>query len=211
MFGSRGIWIESVTDMSNRVLIDAAGVSRTPPVTIGTTITGVVSGDRVLMARSMGSGSVIVNTSQFTLNGAHTAGGSTVTVNGAIPADTPSSGVIRIGDDRHQYASWVGSVFTLGIPSPALNSAGSSTLIASYSNGAGCWVPNIDDTANSTSISNCGTMTAVGTTNREVVYRVRKYASGAGNSILPFENAGTVSYLSGLSASAIRTIDPVAT
>jgi hypothetical protein len=33
-FGARGIWLENVSDSNNLVLIDAAGTTRTPPVTV---------------------------------------------------------------------------------------------------------------------------------------------------------------------------------
>ena len=190
------------------MLIDNVGGVHTPPVSISATVTSVSSGDRVLVAQSTGSGSTTVNKSQFTLNGAHSIGGTSIVVSGSIPTDTPSSGVVRINDDRYQYSSWAGSTFTLGTPTPALNSAGNTSLIANYSGGTGAWAPLVDDTASSTTISNCGTMTYV--SNRNVVYRVRHYTAGAGNSILPFENSGVVNS-SGLSVSAIRTVDPVAT
>jgi len=209
IFGSRGIWLENVSDPNNRVVIDAAGVTHTPPTTITATITGVASSDRVLLAISTGASSTTVDKSQYLLSGSHSISGTTLLIQTTIPADTPTSGVIRVGNDRYSYASWAGSTFTLGAASPALNSAANVALIANYVNGDGAWVPLVDDTANATSIANKGSMTYVA--QRHVVYRVRKYAAGAGNSILPFENSGQTPASASFSASVVRTVDSVAT
>lgn len=192
LFGARGVWIENVSDPNNRVLIDAAGTTRTPPVSITASVTGVVSGDRVLMARSTGAGSTTVNKTQFTLNGAHSSGGATVVVSEAVPNDVSSSGVIRVNDDRYPYSSLNRGTKTFTL---------SGTLYATYSGGTGAYVPLIDDVASAASIVS-PTMTYVA--DIDVVYRVRK------KGILPFENSGVVSS-AGLSAAAIRTADTVVT
>lgn len=196
VFGARGIWIENVSDANNRVLIDAAGNTRTPPVSVTATVSGVASGDRVLLARSTGSGSNTINKSQFTLNGTHTSS-STIVVNEAVANDIPTSGVIRVGDQRVTYGA-------LNRGTKTFSSLGSTVTAAS---GTGCYVPLIDNTASGTTISSPA-MTYVAAF--DVVYRVRKYAAGAGNSILPFENVGVVGS-SDVSFAAVRTVDPVAT
>ena len=192
-FGARGVWLTNVSDPNNRSLIDANGVVRTPPVTMTVTVSGVVSGDRVLVARSS-SGVLIKN--QFTLNGVHTAS-VTLVVNEVVANDIPTTGVIRVGDNRYTYSGLNRGTKTFSGLAPAVTEAA----------GALAYCPLIDDVASSTSIVSPA-LTYVA--NFEVTGRVRKYAAGAGNSILPFENTVTVTS-SGASISAIRTVDPVAT
>lgn len=196
IFGARGIWIEGASDSNNRVLIDAAGATRTPPLSMTATVTGVVSGDRVLLARSTGSGSNTINKSQYTLNGTHTAATSIV-VNEVVANDIPTTGVIRVGDARFTYATLNRATKTFGALSATVTAAAATPS----------YVPLIDAAASGTSIASPA-MTYVG--NFDVVYRLRKYAAGAGNSVLPFENVGVVGS-SDVSFAAVRTVDPVAT
>jgi hypothetical protein len=192
IFGARGIWIENVSDANNRVLIDAAGTTHTPPVSVTATVSGVVSGDRVLLARSTGSGSNTINKSQFTIS---STTASTVVATTTPASDIPTTGgVLRIGDTRYTYTSRSGATFSGVSPSP---SGATGTF----------YVPLIDDIASGTSI---GSQPMIYNAAFDVVYRVRKYASGAGNSILPFENVGVVSNAD-VSFAAVRTVDPVAT
>lgn len=192
VFGARGVLITNVSDPNNRVLIDDDGVTKTPPVSITATITGVVAGDRVLVARSTGSGSTTVNKSQFTLDGAHSSGAGTVVVNEAVGNDIPSTGVLRVGDDRYPYSSLNRGTKTFTL---------TGTLSSGYADNAPAYVPLIDDVASGTSIVSPA-MTYVADMN--IVYRVRK------KGILPFENAGVVGS-GGFSAAAIRTTDAIVT
>lgn len=191
-FGARGVWLTNVSDPNNRSLIDAAGNVRNPPVSITATVSGVVAGDRVLVARSAAG---VINKSQFTLNGALVAS-TTAVVNETVAADIPTSGVLRIGDTRYTYSGLNRATKTFSGLSPS----------ATASNGAGCYVPLIDDVAAGTSIVS-PSMTYVA--DIPVIARVRKYG-GAGASILPFEITGTVT-TSGLAVSAIRTADTIVT
>lgn len=180
-FGARGVYLTNVSDPMQRQLIDAAGVTRTPPVSMSVVITNVVSGDRVIMARSTGG---VINKSQFTI-GSVTA--NTVVATVAIPTDIPTTGVIRIGDSQYTYTGKSGSTFTGVSPSPE-------------GKANGFYVPLIDDAASGTTIGS-SPMTYV--SDFEVVYYVRK------KGILPFENIGVVGS-AGLTVSAIRTPDPIA-
>lgn len=191
-FGAQGIWLENISDPNNRELLDDNAVPRTPPVSITFAVTSVASGDRVLVARSTGPGSVLVKKDQFTLDGAHTAGGSTVVVSEVVGTDIPDTGVIRINDDRYPYTSVNRGTkaFTL-----------SGTLSASYSTGTNTYVPLIDDVASSTSIVS---PSMIYSADFDVVYRVRK------KGIIPFENSAVVGS-AGQSVSAIRTVDPIVT
>ena len=57
-FGARGIWVENISDPNNRELIDAAGVTHTPPVSITVSVTGLAVGDRALVALDDGTGAI---------------------------------------------------------------------------------------------------------------------------------------------------------
>jgi hypothetical protein len=189
-FGARGIWLENISDPNNRELIDAAGVSHIPPVSITFTVTSVVSGDRVLVARSTGSGSVIVNKSQFTLNGIHSAA-TTIVVNEAVGADIPDAGVIRVDDVRYTYGAVNRGTKTFSSLSATVTAAANTPT----------YVPLIDDTASGTSIVSPAMIYA---SDFDVVYRVRK------KGIIPFENSAVVGS-AGQSVSAIRTTDTIVT
>jgi len=201
-FAAQGVWLYNMAaaDIQNYQLTANDGSTQIPPNIQSITVSNLVAGDQVLVARSTGAGSTTINYSRYTLAAAGNASGSgTVVVNGTISADEPQSGTLRIrnasgGFDRYPYTSWSGSTFTL-----------SGTLSANY-NGATMWVPLIDQAAAGSSVS---TQLIVSAPIYDVV-RVRRYASGAGNSIQPFETSGTVS-LTGQSVSAIRTTDAVAT
>ena len=192
-FGAQGILLTNydAAEANNIILIDNTGAVKQAPTAISVKVDNVVSGDRVFVARTSGG---VVNKSQFTLNGTHTAS-ATITVNEAVPNDIPLTGVIRVGETRYTYTGLnrTTKVFTL---------SGTATEAAN----AAAYCPIIDEQATGTSISKALTYVA----DFAVVGRVRKYATGAGNSILPFENTGTVTN-TGLTISAIRTVDTVAT
>jgi hypothetical protein len=189
-FGARGVWLENISDPNSRELIDAAGVSHTPPVSITFTVTSVVSGDRVLVARSTGSGSVIVNKSQFTLNGIHSAA-TTIVVNEVVGADIPDTGVIRVDDVRYEYGAVNRGAKTFSSLSGTVTAAANTPT----------YVPLIDDTASGPSIVSSSMIYA---SDFDVVYRVRK------KGIIPFENSAVVGS-AGQSVSAIRTTDTIVT
>ncbi len=193
IYGARGVYITNVSDPSNRVLIDAANTVRQPPTLITASITGVVSGDRVFMARSTGAGLTTVNKSQFTLNGAHASGASSVVVNEAVGLDIPTTGVLRILESRYVYTALNRGTKTFTITG-TLGGSG-------YSSGAAAYVPLIDDVASGVQISSPAIQYV---SDINVVYRVRK------KGIQPFENTGAVSN-SNFAAAAIRTTDSIAT
>jgi hypothetical protein len=96
-------------------LIAADGTIQAPPVTTGWTQRELVSGDGVLVARATGGA---INKSVFTVAaGGATAGGTSVVVKEAIPADTRAVGTIRVSGDRYRYASFATSTFTLATAS----------------------------------------------------------------------------------------------
>lgn len=194
IYGARGVYITNVSDPSNRALIDAAGTARTPPTLITAAITGVAVGDRVFMARSTGAGSTTVNKSQFTLNGAHASGSSTVVVNQTVGLDIPTTGVIRILETSYAYTALNRGTKTFTITG-TLGGSG-------YSTGAAAYVPLIDTVvAAGTSVASPAIQYVA---DMDVVYRVRK------KGIQPFENTGVVGNTN-FAAAAIRTADTIAT
>jgi hypothetical protein len=162
-------------------LIDAAGVVRTPPVSIAVAVTGVVSGDRVLVARSLAG---TVNKSQFTISSVTS---NTIVATVTIPTDVPATGVIRIGDTQYTYSGKSDATFTGVSPSPVGKTGG-------------FYVPLIDAVASGASVS-APAITYL--SDFDVIARVRK------KGILPFENTGIVTN-AGLTISAIRTTDTIA-
>lgn len=191
IYGARGVYITNVSDPSNRVLIDAAGTTRSPPTLITASLTGVVSGDSVFMARSTGPGSTTVNKTQFTLNGAHSSGASAIVVNEVVGLDIPTAGVIRVLEASYNYTALNRGTKTFTI---------SGTLGVAYSSGAGTYVPLIDGSASGSSIASPAIQYV---SDINVVYRVRK------KGIQPFENTGVVGNTN-FAAAAIRTADTIA-
>lgn len=206
-FGAQGVWIETMdsADIQNFQLIDANGVTRTPPNKQSVTITNLLSGDRVSVFRTT-SGTTIDKAmySLGTQSGANNGtGDSQILVSGAISNDTPSTGSIRLVDTsdltatretRYTYTSWSGSTFS-GV-SPTLDRDYTASDDKAY-------VPFIDEQASSTSI----TVQVIYVSDRTILLRVRRKASVA---ILPFETTGTFGS-TGFSTSAIRTTDTIVT
>ena len=183
-FGARGVLLTNVTDSNNRQLIDSSGTTKIPPTTVSIVVSGVASGDRVLVARSSGG---VINKSQFTLNGVHSSA-TTVTVNEALGNDIPDSGNLRLGDVAYTYTGITrGSKQFTGV-SPALSGSG----------GAALYQPYIDGVASGASMSK----SLVYASDFNIIARVRK------KGILPFENSATVTN-AGASVSAIRTTDTI--
>ena len=188
LFGAQGVWFANPPTSTYQVTADD-GTIITPPITASVTVSGVVANDRVSVFRRVSStpGSAI-NKAQLTTATA-TSGAGTFTTTGAIPADTPAAGWVRIGDTSYQYASWTGSTFTL-----------TGTLSQTYT-AQPVWIPLIDTIAAGTAVTN----SLIYSADIPVLVRVRSYA----NKILPFEVEGTVTS-TGLSVTAIRTADSIA-
>lgn len=191
------------TPAGTAVLADLNDNGTTGFMTIGPILTGSVPTDNSTIAGSTATASVNgvvsneIDKRQMTLNGALTGAAVTaVVVNGTIPADTPSSGTIRIKRangiyTRHPYTSWATSTFTISSTDFSTNNA---------ANGAQVFISYIDMVADSASES----FTAVYTSARDMFIRVRNGASGY--AIKTFET--TASFGSGgFSVSASRIAD----
>jgi hypothetical protein len=145
----------------------------------------VSSSDYVLVARDNGSGDILSN--EYTVTAS--AGVTSVTVTG-LKADTPASGVIRIGGDRYTYTGWTGT--TVSGLSPAIKAGGYSSAAA--------FVPFIDGTPSGASIQSAAMQFSSNFTAR---FRVR---NGGGSPIVPFESTMAVTSNGG-SGTCVRTAD----
>lgn len=189
-FGAQGVWLTNVSDANNVQLIDNAGTIHTPPTSISVSVSGLVSGDRVLVAKDDGTGDIEKDT--YTISSVTT---STIVATAALASDTPATGTVRVGDTRYEYTSWSGSTFSGVTPDPTGETGD-------------FFVPYIDDAAVTGTVespSSLGSGTIIYSTDRDVIARVRAYG------ILPFEQTGLTVANSGLSVSAIRNADNIVT
>lgn len=144
-FVARGWWITNYQagDAENFQLTADDGTTQAPPTQTGITMGNLIAGDRVFVARTVGDvPGAAVDKDQFTLAAGNDIGDGTIVIQEAIPADTPATGTVRIGDDQYPYTSWALSTFTL-----------SGTLSQSYIAGEGCYVPFLDTVATGTTAS----------------------------------------------------------
>lgn len=189
IIGAFGIGFQPADLTASDQLFDLSNTLRNPPNLVTFTVGGLVSGeDRVLVGPESG-GSLDVG--QLSLDGALSGGETTVVVNETIPADTPTSGTIRIfnGDTyaRVTYTGYSGSSFT-----------GCSGVPAALDN-ANVFISYIDKLAGSSSES----FTVVFASTRSLFVRVR---DGGASPIKTFETTGTLGAAGG-STTAIRTSD----
>ena len=201
-FGARGVWLTNVkaSDIQSFQLIDADGNTQSPPNTVGIAVTGLVSGDRVLVAETTGLGETTIDYGKYT--GAASGNNSsdpTFVIQQSIESDEPAAGWINIdnGDgtfDRYKYSSRTGSTFTLDTGEHP------GGLSRAYNASEDVWIGLILDEATSSELSN----TLIYSADIPVVIRVRK------KGILPFQIAGVVG-TNGLSQAAIRTTDTIVT
>lgn len=194
LLGGYGIGVETTDLTAADKLFDLTNTQRTPPNVVTFTVSGLVSGeDRVLVGPATGGA---LNKAQLTLNGTLSGGAVTsVVVNEAIPADTPSSGTIRVVLDsgrelRVAYSSWATSTFT--ITSTDFSGDNATT-------GNGVYITYIDKLASAASES----FSTVFSSSRDLFVRVR---DGGLSPIKTFETTATLGSGGG-GATAIRTSD----
>lgn len=199
-FGAQGVYLTNVAtaDASNYELVDANGDRVVPPTFVNVAVTGLVSGDRVLVARISGGA---IDKAQFTLSTGNDSGDGTLVVQGTIPADTPSTGYVRVlhgssaTEQRYAYTSYVAATGTFTL---------SGTLSQTYANTDTAYVPFIDTTASGSSVS-----VAVQYASDRDIRAVVRNGSGT-NKIVPFSVDGTLSS-TGFSVPATRTADSINT
>lgn len=197
IIGAYGVGIESADLGASDRLFDLTNTQRTPPNNVTFSVGNLVFGgspDRVLVGPAQGG---LLDVDQFTLNGLLSGAAVTaVVVNGAIPADTPQTGTIRVLRvsgvyTRIAYTSWTGSTFTIGSTDFSTDNA---------ANGANAFISYIDKDAAAASES----FTVVYNANRDLFIRVRNGKTG--QEIKTFETTATLTTAGG-SATAIRTSD----
>lgn len=131
IIGAYGFALEAADLSVNDKLFDLTNTLRNPPNLVTFTVSGLVSGEDYILVGPGNSGALL--DTQFTLNGALTGASVTsVVVTGAIPADTPSTGTLRIRRangawSRHPYSAWVASTFTITAHDFSSNNAANGT------------------------------------------------------------------------------------
>jgi hypothetical protein len=193
-FVAQGWWLTGVqaADSKNYQLVSHDGTVETPPTSVSIQVSGVVSGDYVLVARDNGSGGFANDT---TVASTASAGATSVTLT-AAPSDTPTAPgsqtcYIRINGNRHTYTGRSGN--TISGLSPAVPTGG-------YASGTPVFIPFIDDVASGSSIQSANFQFSSNFTCR---YRVR---NGGGSPIVPFESTLSVTSNGG-SGTAVRNAD----
>jgi len=195
IIGAYGLGIGADDLSASDLVFDLTNTSITPPNNVTFTVSGLVSGeDRVLVGPEDGSGGLDID--QLSISGSLT--GATITslvVAETIPADTPSSGTIRVQRDSGVYSSisysaYSGSTFTItSTDFSSDNSTSGNNVFISY----------IDELSSGTT----ATFTTVYDSDRTLFIRVR---DGGGTPIKTFETTGTLGNAGG-SSTAIRTSD----
>lgn len=197
-FGARGVFITNMhaNDANKYELIDSTNTTQAPPSTVSIAVSGLVSGDRVSVFRTTGDNEIINKTylSSHASNNSSATTAWETDVATPIPADTPSTGFVRLvktatsTEERIAYNSWTGNIFTLA-----------SAHAGGYGASDTAYVPYIDEQASGTSVSKSVTYVS----NRFVLTRVRL------KGIQPFTTKGTLTS-TGYSATAVRTTDSIA-
>lgn len=196
LIGAYGIGVEPTDLSKDDKLFDLSNTQRIPPNNVTFTVYSVVSAeDYVLIGPEDGSGGLDYDqmTLNTTLNGATET---SVVVTTAIPADTPTTGTIRIQLDtgiyrKVSYTSWTGSTFI--IPSTNFTDPNDATAPRNV------FITYIDTLADAATEA----FTTKYSADRTLFIRVR---DGGGTPIKSFETTGTLNTAGG-SATAIRTTD----
>lgn len=188
-FVARGWWVSGVlsADSQNYQLTSHDNTPMTAPIAASLEGGNLVAGDSIVIGRNSGSGFL---TNEYTLNGSHTSGMSTITINEAIKADTPASGPIRVNGVRYNY-----TIFNAGTKTFTI----SGTLGQAFTGGTYAWVPFVDKTAALATESNSYTFNATFTA------RIRVKRGGA-SPIKPYNQTFTAGPTGG-SNNVIRTPD----
>lgn len=200
-FGAQGIWIEGMASAQSYQYTDSNGAIRSPYASVIIQVTSLGDTDKVVVFRTSAGA---INKAMYTSGAGNNQNDPDFVVQEDIAIDTPATGAIRLVDytdmseARHTYTSWNGTTKTFAGLDPVLS--------IGYVEGTDkAYVPFIDQVAGGATASKEVLFDA----EKTVLVRVRKYAAGVGNSIIPFETPGTVTS-AGMSVSAIRTVDGIA-
>jgi hypothetical protein len=196
LIGAFGIGVDPDDVGASDSLRDLLNAPQVPPNNVTFDVTGLdITGgglEDVVVVTDRSAG--VINKAQLAADGIQASGLGTLTVNSAIPTDTPSTGWVRpLGDggvyDRVAYTSWTGSVFTL-----------TGTLPDGISDLANVFIGYVDKTAVGTTES----FTSIYLAPRDLFIRVRN-----GNATTPIKTFDAPSQLTanGGTIAAIRTPD----
>lgn len=197
--GAYGFSLEYADLAVNDKIQALDGITRQPPNNVTFTVFGVQNGYRVLVGPEDGAGGLRYN--QLTLNGALTGAAVTsVVVNEVIPANTPTSGTLRIQRADGSYTLHPYSAVNSGTKTFTITSHNFSTNNAS--NGANAFISYIDAAATGTSIS----YNTVQTTPQTLYVEARFGGTGPTytDSIKPARSTGTLG-----STGGSATLSPV--
>jgi len=194
LIGAYGFGVEADDLTANDKVFDLTNTLRTPPNNVTFTVFGTENGEDRLLVTNDNAGDI--DYAQFTLNGLLSGPTvTTVTVNGAIPGDTPTSGTIRVLRvsgiySLHDYSVWSGSDFTITSHNFSTDNA---------INGANTFISYLDLLVGASDPS----FTGVYGSDRTYFIRDR---DGGGTPIKSFETTG-IGGANGGSATVIRTSD----
>lgn len=191
-FVAQGWWIAGAlgADSQKYQMVSHDGTTVQNPVVAQIVIGDITVGSRVIVGRDNGSGGFL--TTEYTLNGATTAGGNTCVVNEAVKVDTPATGFIRVNGVPYTYTAvnFATKTFTI-----------SGTWGQIHANASPAWVPFIDKVAASTTETSANFVDAGGFTAR---LKIRKGSSPDAKQ--PFETTFSVTTAGG-STNAIQNPD----
>jgi len=93
-FGAQSVWVSGMASGQSYQLIDAAGATQTPPISVTVTVSSLITGDRVgVFLTAAGA----INKAQYqSHNTNNTSGLSTFEVVENIAQDTPAAGILRV-------------------------------------------------------------------------------------------------------------------
>lgn len=207
LIGAYGVGVDT-TDLTNADLLRALdNVTYQPPNNVTFTVGGLVDEeDYVLVAPSTGAGSTTIDVAQMAIATTALSSATTTSIEvNSIPADTPSSGTIRVQNDsgfyiRVPYSSYTGSTFT--VTSTDFSGAGNGAAISN--NVYVSYIDELVDTAAAAGTADVSTsFTTVYNSDRPLVVKVR---DGGASPIKEFITAATLTDAGG-SVTAIRTSD----
>jgi hypothetical protein len=198
LIGAYGFGVEAGDLSAADLVFDLDNNPITPPNNVTFSVSGLVSGDRVLVGPEDGSGGLDYD--QLTLNTTLSADNVTsVVVTTTIPTDTPSSGYIRVQDDNGKYRRLHYSGFSSATFTIDTTDGNEDFNSVNATSGNDVFIAYLDEAATTTSLS----FSVIYDTDRTVFIRVR---DGGGTPIKTFETTGTIGS-SGGSTTAIRTSD----
>jgi hypothetical protein len=198
IIGGFGVGIESNDLTDSDTLFDLTNTQQSPPNNVTFTVFGLIAGEDRVLVTNDNSG---IDTTQMTLDTALSGATETAVVvsggAGAIPADTPASGILRIvlDDGRHRRVPFTShdSVDTFTIASTDFTDPDDASI------GQGVYLGYIDRLADASQEA----FTVVYDSDRTLFVRVR---DGGGTPIKTFETTGTLGDAGG-TTTAIRTSD----